>query len=221
LSGLEKVDAVFLDRDCHCALVMPSDMARLRAAGFYPAEVTRDYAYFTRTRGRYSYDDVWEAWYGVISESHFCTRGRNGRSRRDSRAVHDGIVRRFDGSGFLWEKDRYFFPPGRYKFTYILACDRDAFYHVSTRLIIRRPCNGGAGRRIKRCWTLDRDGEYHGYVFKFKINKPSVVGVDLTGTPGYCLDGVVVAGEGYNLNAVGRCCPWPYVPGNGLMDEFK
>ena len=221
LDGLEKVDAVFLDRDFHCALVMPSDMTRLRAAGFYPAEVTRDYAYFTRTRGKYSYDDVWKAWYGVISESHFCTPGRNRRPRRDSRAVDDGVVRRFDGSGFLWEKDRYFFPPGRYKFTYILACDRDAFYHVSTRLTIRRPCNGGAGRRIKRCWTLDRDGEYHGYVFKFKINKPSVVGVDLTGTPGYFLDGVVVAGEGYNLNAVGRCCPWPYVPGNGLVDEFK
>jgi hypothetical protein len=68
---------------------------------------------------------------------------------------------------------------------------------------------------------LDRDGEYHGYVFKFRINKPSVVGVNLTGTPGYFLDGVVVEGEGYNLNAVGRCCPWPYVPGNGLVDEFK
>ena len=114
LDGLEKVDAVFLDRDCHCALVMPSDMARLRAAGFYPAEVTRDYAYFTRTRGRYSYDDVWKAWYGVISESHFCIPGNYGRPRRDSRALDDGVVRRFDGSGFLWGKDRYFFPPGRY-----------------------------------------------------------------------------------------------------------
>jgi uncharacterized membrane protein len=221
LGGLEKVDAVFLDRDFHCALVMPSDMARLRAAGFYPAEVTRDYAYFTRAPGGYSYDDVWKAWYGVISESHFCTPGINGRPRRDSRAPGDGVVRRFDGSAFLWRKDRYIFPPGRYKFTYILACERDAFYHVSTRLIIRRPYGRGAGRRISRCWTLNRDGEYHGYVFKFKINKPSVISIDLTGTPGYFFDGVVVEGQGYNLNAVGKYCPWPYVPSLGLVDEFK
>jgi uncharacterized membrane protein len=221
LDGLEKVDAVFLDRDLHCALVMPSDMARLRAAGFYPAEVTRDYAYFTRTRGKYSYDDVWEAWYGVISESHFCGAGRYQRPLRDSRALHDGVVRRFERTGFLLGKERYFFPPGRYKFKYILACDKGTFCHVITRLTFGNPRTGAVRRRIKKCWTLNRDGEYHGYSFKFKIKKPSVVAVDLTGSAGYYFDDVVVDGKSYNLKAVARYCPWPYMPRAGPMDDFK
>lgn len=220
LDGLEKVDAVFLDRDWHCALAFPSDVARLRAAGFYPAEVTRDYAYFTRTPGEYSYEDVWKAWYGVISESHFSAPGRRcGKPRRDPRALHDGVVRRFDGNGFLWEKRRYFFPPGSYKFTYILACDKDVFCHVCTRLIIRRPFKEGRGRRVSECWTLNRDGEYHGYIFKFHINKPSVISVELTGTPDYFLDGVVVEGESYNVNAASRYCPWPFVPRIECADD--
>jgi len=221
LGGLEKVDAVFLDRDFHCALVMPSDMARLRAAGFYPAEVTRDYAYFRRAPGRYSYDDVWEAWYGVISESHFRAPERYVRPRRDSRALHDGVVRRFERSGFLWGKDRYFFPPGRYKFIYILACDKDAFCHVITRLVFHNRRTGAARRRIKKCWTLNRDGEYHGYALKFKIDEPSFVSVDLAGTSGYFFDDVVVKGERYNLKAVGRYCPWPYAPRGEVADYFK
>jgi hypothetical protein len=148
LGGLGAVDGVFLDRDYHCALALPSDMARLHAAGFYPAELTRDYAYFTRTPGEYSYEDVWDTWCGVISESHFWVNGVRGKPRRDTRAPQDGIVRCLGGNSFLLEKNRYFFPPGNYKFTYIMKCDKDVFCHVCTCLVIRRPCRKGLGRRI-------------------------------------------------------------------------
>jgi hypothetical protein len=76
-------------------------------------------------------------------------------------------------------------------------------------------------RRIKKCWTLNRDGEYHGYIFKFRIKKPSVVAIDLTGASSYFFDDVVVEGEVYNLKAVARYCPWPYMPRAVPIDDIK
>ena len=68
---------------------------------------------------------------------------------------------------------------------------------------------------------MERDGEYHGYVFKLKIMKPSTVVVEMTGTPGYFLDGIAVAGDAYNLRGAGEWCPRPYLPRGGLPDVIK
>ncbi|NIT35683.1 MAG: DUF2079 domain-containing protein [candidate division Zixibacteria bacterium] len=214
LDYLKKVDAVFLDRDFHPARGFPSDAARLRAAGFYPADVTRDYAYFTRRPGKFSFDDVWRAWYGVISESHFHAAGRCARPRRDPRAPDDGVALRFARDGFLLERERYFFPPGRYNFVFLLACEEGEFCHVVARVIFRDPRTGAARRDIYKCWTLNADGEFHGYRAKFKIGKPAVVEIGLAGTAPFNLDGVVVEGNNYNLEKAARYCPWPLVPRN-------
>lgn len=212
LGELKKVDGVFLIRERHWPLLFPSDMERLRAAGFWPAEVTRDYAYFSRRRGELSYEDVWEAWWGVINESQFHDWDRFVRSHRDARAPYDGAVRRFERGAFLYDYKRCFFPPGDYIFRFIVACDEGKFYHVA---VVSKICCPRTWRRRKTVvaeWSVLPDGCYHHHDVPIKIVKPSGVKLAIHGTTPFYLDAVIVESEGYSLAAARLYCPWPLVP---------
>ncbi len=215
LDRLEKVEAVFLERDCHDVRLFPSDMARLRAAGFWPAEVTRDYAYFTPRRGELSYEDVWEAWWGVINESHFYGRDGFRRSHRDARAPYDGAARRFDRTALLYDYKRYFFPPGDYVFRFIVACDEGKFCRITAVLKPCRPRTQRRRRNVVADWTVPADRYYHHHDVRIKIKKPSWVKIAIHGTAPFYLDAVVVESEGYSLAGAGRYCPWPFAAREG------
>jgi len=211
LDRLAKVDGVFIDRDHHPAWGLASDAAMLRNAGYYPATITRDYAYLTRRRGKLTYEDLWREWYGVIREDDFWAKGTPSRPRRDDRAPYDGAALRFRGAGLLVAQDKYFFPPGRYDFSYILATDEGKFCHVITTVAYGTPGRWKELGRKYKCWTVVGDGRYHNYRVRVLIPEPAAVIVELAGTAPYYLDGVKVGGPRYNLAAAGRCVPWPYM----------
>ncbi len=210
LDELEKVEGVFLSRECHAARLFPSEMARLREAGFWPAEVTRDYAYFAPRPTELSYQDLWRAWWGVINESEFHGRGRFVRSRRDGRAPYDGAARRFTRGGFLYDYDRYFFPPGDYIFRFIVACDEGEPCRVTVVSKICCPRTWRSGRNVVADWTVRPDGCYRHHDVRIKIEKPSGVKLAIYGTAPFYLDAVVVESQGYSLAAAGCYCPWPF-----------
>jgi uncharacterized membrane protein len=212
LDHLKKVKAVFLERDCHNVRLFPSDMARLRAAGFWPTEVTRDYAYFTRGRGELSYEDVWEAWWGVINDSQFHGSDGYRRSRRDARAPYDGAVRRFERGAFLYDYKQYFFPPGDYKFRFIVACDEGEFCRVKAVIKLCLLRNWQRRRKVVADWTVPADGYYHCRAVRFSIQKPRGIRIGILSNGPFYLDAVAVESEGYNLAAAARYCPWPFVP---------
>ncbi|MGD8719336.1 MAG: DUF2079 domain-containing protein [Candidatus Zixiibacteriota bacterium] len=209
LGGLAPVEGIFLDRDFHRARMMPCDLGRLRAAGYYPAEVTRDYAYFTRRPGPFTYEDVWDSWYGSISESNFLDADGYRRPRRDAAAPLDGVVLPVRREAFLLDHGRYFFPRGWYRLDFVMAAAEE---DVKTRatFVVEDPDTGEVRRSVERRWDVGAGDGYGDYMVRFRLGRPSALRITVDGTGPFLLDGVRVYSGAYTLARAERHLPWPW-----------
>ncbi len=110
---------------------------------------------------------------------------------------------------------RYFFPPGRYTLSYVLACPKDVFCYVVATTTCRDAVTGEKYLIRAKCWTLYADAKYHNYRFPLTLSRETLAETQVNGTAPFFLDGVVVKGDNYSLRAAGLYCPWPYMPAAG------
>jgi len=211
LDPLEPVEGVFLDRECHGARFLPSELGRLRAAGYYPVDVTRDYAYFARRPGAFTYEEVWRAWYGFIPAADFRAGGDYRGPQRDPRAPETGVALRVEREAELIDPERYFFPPGVYRLTYWLAATGEA-PRVRTYVTFVDADSGAEQSEIAQDWTVEPGGEYGAYVARFKTAHPAHVRVRIRSTAPLRVAGVAVEGRGYTLARARAAMAWPYRP---------
>ena len=193
-----KVDYVFLDRNSQPPRLFPERAAALAAAGYTAWKVTPDYALYRRGAGTLTADDVWRAWYGVITDESFYAPGGGGRrSVRDADAPLGGTALRVHSYAISVGDEGYFFPPGRYRLRFVAKAAPEKLCHVVAAIGGRDAATGENYPVKETCWTIWTDGRYHHHDVNFKLSRPSYLSFSLDATNPFWFDGIMVGGDHY------------------------